>query len=174
MLVYEKGIAMIGSKCRVCKGKTIRAGFLYRCRNKKCSSVFWDKTNVKKSIKEDPNNIEKIVDKARIPKTKKGYHYVYVLRMRQNPNDKGRPYKPTEYVGETALHPYRRYLHHIIGKKDAKRAGTKKYATALIYFKGKKMNRTEGELQEKKLIEERKALGINVLGGHKEKGVNSS
>lgn len=162
---------MIDTTCRVCKGDTKQIGLLFRCIKKKCGAVFWDKTAVKKKIKENPRNKEVIIRDAEIPDVQNGAHFVYILRMRQRKKKQeiDKPFVPTEYIGETALHPYKRYLNHIIGNKHSKRHRTDKYATALTYFKGAKMTREVGIDKERALIAERKKLGIRALGGHKDK-----
>ena len=156
---------MINDNCRVCKGKTKRRGYLYICKDKSCEAVFWDKAKVKRKIKEDPKNRELVIEEAKIPKVKKGYHFLYVLRMKRNPRDIDKPYQKTEYIGETALHPYIRYLNHITKNNHSRKFRTDRYATALIDFKCQKMTREVAKKREKQLILEKKAMGINALGG---------
>ena len=160
------------SSCRVCKGKTKQTGLLYRCLKKKCGSVFWDKTVVRKLIKEDPANENVIIADAEIPEVEQGIHFLYILRMRQSPDDKKGPFVPKEYIGETALHPYRRYLNHIIGKKPSNKHKTDRYATALTYFKGYRIKREVAQEKERQLVLKRRELGINAVGGHKKKDMS--
>ena len=163
---------MFDANCRLCKEQTIQKGFLFKCIKKGCKAVLWDKTAVKKALKENRGEKEKIIADAEIPKVPKGTHFVYILRMRQSKKEKekrkkdGTPLIQKEYIGETAFHPYKRYLNHIIGHKHSRRHRTDRYATALIYFKGEKMTRKVAVEEERTLINKRRAKGINALGGH--------
>ena len=120
---------MTNSNCRVCGEIGIFYGLLFKCTN--CVAVHWDKTKLRKLF----NKIEKnspewnsiktsILKDAKTPKS--NGHYVYTLRLKSKPN--------YLYVGLTGMHPYERYLNHIIGHKASKYA--KKYATVLIEYEG--------------------------------------
>ena len=120
---------MTDTKCRVCSKDGKFYGLLFKCSH--CSAVHWDKSKIKKKFnkieKKSPEwNLTKetILKEAETPKSKG--HYVYTLRLKSQPK--------YLYVGLTGLHPYERYLNHIIGHKASKYA--KKYATALIEFEG--------------------------------------
>jgi len=120
---------MTNSNCRVCGKIGIFYGLLFKCTN--CVAVHWDKTKLRKLF----NKIEKnspewnsiktsILKDAKTPKS--NGHYAYTLRLKSKPN--------YLYVGLTGMHPYERYLNHIIGHKASKYA--KNYATALIEYEG--------------------------------------
>lgn len=68
------------------------------------------------------------------------------------------------YVGMTGLHPYERYLNHILGQKASSKA--KKKATALIRFEGP-MPSEAARLREVTLAEELRLKGMDVHGGPK-------
>ena len=120
---------MTNSNCRVCGEIGIFYGLLFKCTN--CVAVHWDKTKLRKLFNKIEKNSpewnlikETILKEAETPKSKG--HYVYTLRLKSKPK--------YLYVGLTGMHPYERYLNHIIGHKASKYA--KKYATALIEYEG--------------------------------------
>ena len=120
---------MTDAKCRVCSKDGKFYGLLFKCSN--CSAVYWEKSKIKKQFYKIEKNSpewnlikETILKEAETPKSKG--HYVYTLRLKSKPK--------YLYVGLTGMHPYERYLNHIIGHKASKYA--KKYATALIEFEG--------------------------------------
>ena len=155
---------VINVKCRNCGSKTNNIGLLYKCVSTTCDSVFWDKREVKKRIKDSDQSVrdtlKEICLEALIPETQPGEFYVYVLRMRGKSGGKERV-----YVGETGLHPYERYLKHIAGYKAAPMAQTKKYATALKFFEGPLTTREAGKAREKQLAVELRSNGYLVGGG---------
>ena len=124
---------MNGIKCRVCAKKGDFDGLLFKC--SECKAVHWDKMKVKKlfyKVKkgtEEFQTIKKeILTAAKFPKPQG--KYVYTLRLKSKPK--------YLYVGMTGLHPYERYLNHIIGYKSSLYA--KKYATAMMEFEGPMKN----------------------------------
>lgn len=143
--------------CRVCGGTGRQTGLLFRCEGAFCRSVHWNKRAVKKLLKQSSGNLEKILDEAQVsvPLKSESSHYVYVLRLKGEPN--------AVYVGMTGLHPYSRYLNHIIGHKSSKH--TKKRATALIFFEGP-MTREKAAKREAELADELRGSGQIVYGGH--------
>jgi predicted GIY-YIG superfamily endonuclease len=145
-------------KCRVCQSSTINDGLLFKCQNKVCKAVHWDKSAIKRIKLElrDPAFLESTLAAAKVPDDKPGEFYVYILRLRM----KGA--KDPCYVGRTGHHPYKRYLNHLRGHKSSKI--TKKYATALIHYEGP-MGYDESVEREKTLWEEKKMQGINAHGG---------
>lgn len=112
-------------KCGVCGGKAKQTGLLFRCEELFCGAAHWDKRKVNKLLRQPNETLQKILDEAEVPLVLKSEssHYVYVLRLKGEPN--------AVYVGMTGLHPYARYLNHIIGHKSSKH--TKRRATALIF-----------------------------------------
>jgi predicted GIY-YIG superfamily endonuclease len=143
--------------CRVCGKQTVQNGYLHHCNSKTCGAVHWDKRSVLKENLEDKAVLEKILDDAQVPdflKAKKS-HYVYVLRLRGEPN--------AVYVGMTGLHPYARYLNHIRGYKSSSVA--KSRATALLKFEGP-MTSEKAVKREVSLAEELRAQNMIVYGGH--------
>ena len=144
---------VINVKCRNCGSKTNNIGLLYKCVSTTCDSVFWDKREVKKRIKDSDQSVrdtlKEICLEALIPETQPGEFYVYVLRMKGRSEGRERV-----YVGETSLHPYERYLKHIAGYKSAPKAKTKKFATALIFFEVLLGSRDAAKERESELAEE--------------------
>ena len=156
---------IIDSKCRTCSGTTKPLGLLYRCESKDCFSVFWDKKEVKRRLNKsvgDPKQIlDEICKEAKVPEIDKGNYFVYVLRMKGKTKGQERV-----YVGQTGIHPHKRYLQHIVGLKSAPKAKTKKFATALINFEGPFLNRAIAEDREASLADELRNSGKDALGGH--------
>ena len=143
--------------CRVCNGKGHFDGLLFKCSS--CSAVHWDKIKVKKlfnKIKKNTDewsNLKKeILLDARIPKFEG--HYVYTLRLRSK--------HKYLYVGMTGLHPYERFLNHLIGYKSSKFA--KRFATALIEFEGPMKYEIARDEREKGRANEYRAEGFEVEG----------
>jgi predicted GIY-YIG superfamily endonuclease len=143
--------------CRVCGGKGTQSGLLFQCENLSCRAVHWDKRIVKRTLQQSNENLQQILDDARVPAPLKSAnsHYVYVLRLKGEPN--------AVYVGMTGLHPYSRYLNHIIGHKSSKH--TKRRATALIFFEGP-MTHESAAKKEPELADELRGSGQVVYGGH--------
>ena len=156
---------IIDVKCRACSNATKPVGLLYRCSSEVCSSVFWDKKEVKRRLNKsssDPKLIlNEICKDAGVPQADKGSYFVYVLRMKGKTKGQERL-----YVGETSVHPYQRYLQHIVGYKSAPKAQTKKFATALVSFEGPFLNRSIAKQRETQLAEELRQSGKDALGGH--------
>jgi len=148
---------MPNNKCRICGLPTKKTGLLYRCQDKQCLGVYWDKSGVKKRFRNEPDALNSILEEAKVPadiKSKKS-HFVYTLRLKGESN--------AVYVGMTGHHPYRRYLNHIRGYKSSKH--TKKRATALKAFEGP-MTRDRAEKREPELREELELKDFIVYGGH--------
>ena len=145
--------------CRVCQSSTINDGLLFKCQNKLCKAVHWDKSAIKRIKLElrDTAFLEDILAAAKVPADKPGECYVYILRLRMK--DKKEPC----YVGRTGHHPYRRYLNHLRGHKASKIAKDK--ATALIRYEGP-MGCDESVEREISLCKELKMQGIDAYGGH--------
>ena len=99
-----------------------------------------------------PARIKEILLDAIIPKSKG--HYVYTLRLRGK--------HKYLYVGMTGLHPYERFLNHLIGYKSSKFA--KKFATALIEFEGPMKYEIARDEREKGRANEYRAEGFEVEG----------
>jgi predicted GIY-YIG superfamily endonuclease len=144
-------------KCRVCGRKGKQTGLLFRCEALSCGAAHWDKRKVNKLLRQSNETLQKILDVAEVPLVLKSEssHYVYVLRLKGEPN--------AVYVGMTGLHPYARYLNHIIGHKSSKH--TKRRATALIFFEGP-MTRENAAKREPELADELRESGQVVYGGH--------
>lgn len=143
--------------CRVCQSDTTVNGYLYRCLNKSCGAVHWDKARVKRLRKSSDEELKDVLRNADVPyevRDKKG-HFVYVLRLRGELN--------AVYVGMTGLHPYARYLNHLRGYKASSHA--KKRATAMIKFEGP-MPYEKAKLREPALAKELLDQGYIVYGGH--------
>ena len=148
---------MPNNKCRICGSPTKKTGLLYRCQDKQCLGVYWDKSGVKKRFRNEPDALNSILEEAKVPadiKSKKS-RFVYTLRLKGESN--------AVYVGMTGHHPYRRYLNHIRGYKSSKH--TKKRATALKAFEGP-MTRDRAEKREPELREELELKDFIVYGGH--------
>ena len=131
---------------------------MYRCQNKLCNGVYWDKAKVKKRFQDDPGALSLILEEAEVPpflKNKKS-HYVYTLRLKGEIN--------SLYVGMTGLHPYARYLNHIRGYKSGRH--TKHRATALIRFEGP-MPHDKAKKREPELGLELEQQGFKVYGPQK-------
>jgi predicted GIY-YIG superfamily endonuclease len=148
---------VLNPECRICQFKTIKFGLLYKCENKNCGGVQWDKAGVKKALLEDPDAYKQILSDADVPERITGLqsHFVYILRLRGELN--------AVYVGMTGLHPYARYLNHIRGYKSSRH--TKKRATALIRFEGP-MSASEAKQREPELAQELRLQNYVVYGGH--------
>ena len=131
---------------------------MHECQNKLCKGVYWDKAEVKKRFRNDPDALNRILEEAKVPadiKSKKS-HFVYILRLKGESN--------AVYVGMTGHHPYRRYLNHIRGYKSSKH--TKKRATALIAFEGP-MPLDKAKKREPELGLELEQQGFKVYGPQK-------
>ena len=148
---------MSSQLCRVCSSSTTKAGYLYRCDNASCQAVHWDKLKVRRLASDDSEKIAAVLHEARVPDALKGEksHYVYVLRLRREFN--------SVYVGMTGLHPYARYLNHLIGNRASRYA--RRRATALIEFEGP-MTREAAAAREPEKAAELQSLGYIVYGGH--------
>ena len=130
--------------CRLCNSDTKQKGFLFKCKDKSCNSVYWDKRAVLKSIRDnidDKEYFKSILINASVPEIK-GKSYCYRLKLK---NIKNLDYtnetkyleKDASYIGRTNLHPYTRYLNHIRGHLSAKGAAqTRERAVALINYEG--------------------------------------
>ena len=143
--------------CRVCNELTSKDGFLYRCKNPNCCAAHWDKRAVLKKDLDDPTVLQEVLDEAIVPpylKSKKS-HYVYVLRLRGEPN--------AVYVGMTGLHPLARYLNHIRGYKSSNIARTR--VTAMLKFEGP-MESKKAVDREGSLADDLRGEGMTVYGGH--------
>ena len=148
---------MPNNKCRICGSPAKKTGLLYRCQDKQCLGVYWDKSGVKKRFRNDPDALIRILEEAKVPadiKSKKSF-FVYILRLKGESN--------AIYVGMTGHHPYRRYLNHIRGYKSSKH--TKKRTTALIAFEGP-MIYAKAKKREPELREELELKDFIVYGGH--------
>ena len=143
--------------CRVCGAPSRKSGYLYRCKDKKCAAVHWDRSKVLMEDLDDPKTLQIVLDQANVPKSKKGKEskYVYVLRLKGEID--------AVYVGKTGLHPYARYLNHIRGYKASRDA--KKRATAMIGFEGP-MSENQAVKREGDLAKELGEAGMSVYGGH--------
>ena len=144
-------------KCRVCNSETIQTGYLYRCSSASCGAAHWDKSKVKRLAPDASEAIAAVLHEARVPGPLKGKksHYVYVLRLRGEVN--------SVYVGMTGLHPYARYLNHLIGKRASRHA--RRRATALVTFEGP-MTRDAAVMREPAKAAELQDRGCIVYGGH--------
>ena len=143
--------------CRVCGGKGNDIGLLFRCHETSCGAAHWDKRAVKKLLGSSIELLQQVLESAEVPAALKSEksHYVYVLRLKGELN--------AVYVGMTGLHPYARYLNHIIGYKSSKH--TKRRATALISHEGPMTYKQAAE-REPELANDLLALGFVVYGGH--------
>jgi len=143
--------------CRVCNSPTTQAGFLYRCNNSSCKSVYWDKFKVKRLASASREEINAVLQDAKVPEPHKGSktYYVYVIRLRGELN--------SVYVGMTGLHPYARYLNHLIGNRASRYA--RRRATALVEFEGP-MTREVALSREPEKAAELQSRGYIVYGGH--------
>ena len=146
-------------KCRVCGSVSINKNHLFYCQSNSCSSVYWNKNTAFKKIKKDLKNNKELkrafLIEAGVPVDQAKGHFVYQLRLKGEPN--------SIYIGMTGLHPYERYLNHIIGYKASTRA--KRFATALISFEGPMPYELAKE-REPELANELRDKGFNVHGGH--------
>ena len=130
--------------CRICGSQTTQIGLLFKCKDKDCKSIYWDKRSVLKLIRQNKDNedyYKLILKDASIPELK-GKSFCYRLKLKNiksynNKDENKYIEKDASYIGRTNLHPYARYLNHIRGHLSAKgRAQTKKRAVALINFEG--------------------------------------
>ena len=147
--------------CRVCKSGGHYDGLLFKC--SKCSAVHWDKWSVKKSfskIKKDSDEFKELKQRtlieAKVPKSKGNYCYKIRLRKQKKYN-----LDNDFYIGRTGLHPYERYLNHLLGKYSSRYA--KSYATAMIEFEGP-MKFEESKLREPEWGKEEEQKGFKVIG----------
>ena len=125
---------MTKTVCRVCGSNGNFYGLLFRCLE--CKAVHWDKWKLKKifsKIRKDSEEFKalkkQVLSQARIPKSEG--NYCYKIRLRKQKKYK---FNNDFYIGRTGLHPYERYLNHLLGKYSSKYA--KNYATAMIRFEG--------------------------------------
>lgn len=134
----------------------MKTGFLFRCENKTCGGVHWDKGRVKRALRENPEALNQVLSEADVPVHIKGKksHFVYTLRLRGELN--------AVYVGMTGLHPYARYLNHVRGYKSSYHARTR--ATALISFEGPMIHEA-AKIREPQLAAELEEKGFIVYGG---------
>ena len=152
---------MIETICRVCKSDGYYEGLLFRCTN--CLAVHWDKSKVRKifgKLKKDSEEFKKlkkeILLEAKVPKSEG--NYCYKIRLR-----KQKKYKLDNdfYIGRTGLHPYERYLNHLLGNYASKYA--KNYATAMIEFEGP-MKYEVSKSRETAWGKEEEQKGFKVIG----------
>ena len=155
--------------CRVCKSGGHYDGLLFKC--SKCSAVHWDKWSVKKSfskIKKDSDEFKELKQRtlieAKVPKSKGNYCYKIRLRQQKKYN-----LDNDFYIGRTGLHPYERYLNHLLGKYASKHA--KNYATAMIEFEGP-MKFEASKSREFEWGMEEEAKGFKVIGPKENEQMN--
>ena len=43
------------TKCRICRGKTIQKGFLFKCKKKSCGAVFWHRKVLFEDLENEVN-----------------------------------------------------------------------------------------------------------------------
>ena len=145
-------------KCRVCGSSGTKQNYLFYCHAKGCRAVHWDKRQLRKRrslIIGSSEYRNRFLNDAGVPIERNQGHHIYTLRLRGKLN--------SVYVGMTGLHPYERYLNHILGYKASSKA--KKKATALIRFEGP-MPSEAAKLREVTLAEELRLKGMDVHGGH--------
>ncbi len=160
---------MIETLCRVCKSKGYFSGLLFKCTN--CTAVHWDKRKVKKTfskLKKDSEEFKKlkqqILTEAKVPKSQGNYCYKIRLRKQKKYN-----LENDFYIGRTGLHPYERYLNHLLGKYASKHA--KNYATAMIEFEGP-MKFEASKSREFEWGMEEEAKGFKVIGPKENEQMN--
>ena len=96
------------TECRVCRGKTIQKGFLFKCKKKGCGAVFWHRKVLFEDLENDIVFKEQL-SLAEIPQTMEKDYHVYVIQLSRKKNE----IKDSVYVGMTWRHPYERYLWHL-------------------------------------------------------------
>ena len=119
---------------------------------KKVKFQYFNNNNDKDQIK------KQILIDANVPKSKGKYCYRLRLKKKINYN----------YVGMTGLHPYERYLNHLLGIKSSRYA--KNLATALIEFEGP-MRNDEAIIREIEWGKELEKKGFIVEGPKPSKNV---
>lgn len=142
-------------RCRVCKGKSIKSGQLYRCT--KCPAAFWHRRVLRRDLT-DENCFVATLAEAKVPAFSKkiaNHHYVYVISL-------DRP-AGSLYVGMTGLHPFERFLNHLRGYKAAGRV--RRFGRAMNYFEGP-MCWKDAVAREGNLADELREAGNKVYGGH--------
>ena len=160
---------MLDKLCRVCKSDGYCDGLLFKC--KKCSSVYWDKRKVKKAfikLKKDSEEFKALKRRtlleAKVPKSQGNYCYKLRLRKQKKFN-----LENDFYIGRTGLHPYERYLNHLLGKYASRYA--KNYATAMIEFEGP-MKLESSKSREIQWGKEEEAKGFKVIGPKENEEMN--
>lgn len=160
---------MIENLCRVCKSDGYYDGLLFKCT--KCLAVHWDKRKVKKVFSklkkdsEDFKNLKKqTLLEAKVPKSQGNYCYKIRLRKQKKYN-----LENDFYIGRTGLHPYERYLNHLLGKYASRHA--KNYATAMIEFEGP-MKLEVSKSREIDWGKEEEAKGFKVIGPKENEEMN--
>ena len=155
--------------CRVCGADGNLDGLLFKCLQ--CTAVHWDKWKLKKNFskfKKDSEEFktlkQQVLSEAKVPKSEG--NYCYKIRLR-----KQKKYKLDNdfYIGRTGLHPYERYLNHLLGKYSSKYA--KNYATALIEFEGP-MNFEDSKFREPTWAKEEEQKGFKVIGPRENEEMN--
>ncbi len=155
--------------CRVCSSEGYFDGLLFKC--SQCTAVHWDKWKIKKSfskLKKDSEEFKtlkkQILSEAKVPKSQG--NYCYKIRLR-----KQKKYKLDNdfYIGRTGLHPYERYLNHLLGKYSSKHA--KNYGTAMIEFEGP-MKLETSKLREPAWGKEEEEKGFKVIGPRENEEMN--
>ena len=140
-------------RCYLCKKQTIQSGYLISCSDESCGCVFWDdlvKTEIKllrKNYSYDKNVLITLKDagvpfKTEVPfrDHKKNHYFVYVI-------DFGGLPQTAAYVGKTGLHPFHRYLCHLLeihaGKKRVSKEGK-----FMPFYEGPMSNQEANEREE--------------------------
>jgi len=146
---------ILDKRCYLCEKQVTKSGYLFSCIDSSCGCVFWDDV-VKKEIKlvrknySHDKNVLLALREARVPyksavpytESKRNHHFVYVI-------DFGGIRKTAAYVGMTGLHPYHRYLCHLLKI----RAGKKRVSN-----EGKFMPFYEGPMPQIEAVEREKSL----------------
>ena len=146
-------------ECRVCRGKTIQKGFLFKCKKKSCGAVFWHRKVLFEDLENDIVFKEQL-SLAEIPQTMEKDYHVYVIQLSRKKNE----IKDSVYVGMTWRHPYERYLWHLCNKNQQGSSHVIKRGKVMINFEGP-MSKKKAEKREAELAKELKERFI-VYGGH--------
>ena len=78
------------TECRVCRGKTIQKGFLFKCKKKSCGAVFWHRKVLFEDLEND------IIFKVQDNKNKQ---IETVQIIKESLSDQSVEYRRTEFVG---------------------------------------------------------------------------
>ena len=148
-----------------------KIGLLYRCSTKECKTVRWDKTEVRvrvkkfyKGSKRWKKEVSKILLESGVEPEKKYQYHVYKLKMSGELKPRANRLDGEKvYIGQTGLHPYQRYLHHILGYQTTRVSNTYELASDLIGFHGP-YYRTDIKDAEKTISVELHMLGFEVYG----------